>query len=166
MSQSDTPQHEVLWSLIHDTRVCMLAHRHADGTLHSHPLTTMNKALGEDACLWFFVSKSTEVGERLRQDGNVNLSYANVDKDAWVSITGAARIVDDLERKRELFGPMAKAWFPGGPEDADLELVQVRIVQAEYWNVKESKLLQLLKMGQAAVSGHRPQHLGEHREVR
>lgn len=76
--------HEVLWDLIKDTRFCMLSHRHADGSLHSHPLTTQNKALDEGASLYFFVSKSTEVGQRLRQDGDVNLSYANPKDDTYV----------------------------------------------------------------------------------
>jgi general stress protein 26 len=156
---------EVLWDLIKDTRFCMLSHRHADGSLHSHPLTTMNKELGVDDRLYFFVSRQTEVGQRLRQDGSVNLAYANPDKDTWVSVTGTARVLEDLDKKRELFNVMAKAWFPGGPEDPELELVAVEIDEAEYWNVKENKLLQLLKMGKAAVTGDRPKKMGEHKEV-
>ena len=88
---SDKNPHEVLWDLIKHTRFCMLAHRHGDGSLHSHPLTTVNDALGEDGCLYFFVSRSTEVGQRVAQDGNVNLSYANPDKDTWVSVSGTAQ---------------------------------------------------------------------------
>jgi general stress protein 26 len=162
---NDNKHHQVLWDLIKDTRFCMLAHRHADGTLHSHPLTTQNKELGEDGCLYFFVSRSTEVGQRLQQDGNVNLAYANVEKDTWVSVTGTARISGDLQKKKELFNVMAKAWFPGGVDDPDMELVEVKIEEAEYWNVKENKLLQLLKMGKAAATGTRPRGMGEHAEV-
>ena len=156
---------EVLWDLIKDTRFCMLSHRHGDGSLHAHPLTTQNKTLEADGCLYFFVSRSTEVGQRLQQDGNVNLAYANPDKDTWVSVTGTARVLEDMARKKELFNPAAKAWFPNGPEDPDMELVEVKIDEAEYWNVKENKLLQMLKMGKAAVTGTRPQQMGEHREV-
>jgi general stress protein 26 len=162
---NDTKQHEVLWDLIKDTRFCMLSHRHADGTLHSHPLTTRNKELGEEGCLYFFVSRASAVGQRLQADGNVNLAYANPDKDTWVSVTGTARVLEDMEKKRELFNPIAKAWFPGGPEDPTMELVEVRIDEAEYWNVKENKLLQLLKMGKAAATGSRPKKMGEHGEV-
>lgn len=162
---NDTKHHQVLWDLIKDTRFCMLAHRHTDGTLHSHPLTTQNKDLGEDGRLYFFVSRSSEVGQRLQQDGNVNLAYANVDKDTWVSITGTARTSEDMQKKKELFNVMAKAWFPGGVDDPNLELVEVKIEEAEYWNVKENKLLQLLKMGKAAATGTRPRGMGEHAEV-
>jgi general stress protein 26 len=162
---NEDKNHEVLWDLIKETRFCMLSHRHADGSLHSHPLTTQNKELAEDGCLYFFVSKSSEVGQRLQQDGNVNLAYANPDKDTWVSVTGTARVLDDLAKKKELFNVFAKAWFPGGAEDPDMELVEVRIDEAEYWNVKENKLLQLLKMGKAALTETRPRKMGEHKEV-
>jgi len=162
---NDTKQHEALWDLIKETRFCMLSHRHTDGTLHSHPLTTQNKTLEADGCLYFFVARSTEVGQRLQQDGNVNLAYANPDKDTWVSVTGTARVREDMAKKKELFNTMAKAWFPDGPEDPNMELVEVRIDEAEYWNVKENKLLQLLKMGTAAATGHPPKKMGEHGEV-
>lgn len=156
---------EVLWDLIKETRFCMLAHRHVDGSLHSHPLTTVNKELGADGCLYFFVSRKTELGQRLQQDGNVNLAYANPDKDTWVSVTGIARVVDDMARRRELFNPMVKAWFPGGPEDPEAELVAVHVDEAEYWNVKSNKLMQLLKMGKAVLTGDRPKKMGDHEQV-
>lgn len=157
--------HETLWDLIKDTRFAMLSHRHADGSLHSHPLTMQNKALDEGASIYFFVSRKTEVGQRLRTDGNVNLAFANPKQDTWVSITGTASVLEDLQKKKELFdSAIDKAWFQGGPEDPDLELVEVRIDEAEYWNVKENKLLQLFKMAKAAATGTRPQ-LGEHKEL-
>ena len=158
-------EREVLWDLIKETRVCMLSHRHADGSLHSHPLTTVNKELGADGRLYFFVSRNTELGQRLQQDGNVNLAYANPDKDTWVSVTGIARVVDDMAKRRELFSPMVKACFPGGPEDPEAELVAVEVDEAEYWNVKSNKLMQLLKMGKAALTGDRPKNMGEHAQV-
>ncbi|HEY0887596.1 MAG TPA: pyridoxamine 5'-phosphate oxidase family protein, partial [Ramlibacter sp.] len=58
--------HELLWNMIKDIRFGMLTHRHPDGTLHAHPLTTQDKSLGEDGLLHFFVSRQTELGQRLR----------------------------------------------------------------------------------------------------
>lgn len=161
---SDKNPQERLWELIKHIRFGMLTHRHPDGALHSHPLTTQNKSLGENGILYFFVSKSTELGQRLQRDGNVNVSYSDPHKDAYVSISGQARINDSLDDKQRLFNAMAKAWFPGGHTDPDLELVEVVIQHAEYWDVKESKPTQLFKMAAAAVSGERPK-MGDHREV-
>lgn len=155
--------HEILWDLIKDIRFCMLSHRHPDGSLHSHPLTTHNRTLDADATLWFLVSRSTELGQRLREDRNVNLSYADPKRDAWVSITGSAMVVEDAQKQKDLFDSMDLGWFKG-PQDPDLELVAVKIEEAEYWNVKENKLMQMLKLAKATATGKRPQ-IGEHAEV-
>jgi len=153
-----------LWELIKEVRFCMLTHRHADGSLHAHPLTMQNRSLHPGEPVHFFVSRKTEVGQRLRADGNVCLAFGDPDKDIYVSIAGHATISEDLAKKKALFSAMAKAWFPGGAEDPDLELVEIEIRHAEYWNVKESKTTQVLKMAAAAVSGN-PPHMGEHREM-
>lgn len=163
MSHDKSFQHD-LWELIKDIRFAMLTHRHADGSLHAHPLTTQNRSLKPGEPLYFFVSKQTEVGQRLRADGNVCLSYADLKEDRWISVSGNATISEDMDTKKKLFNALAKAWFPGGAEDPDLELVEVRIVTAEYWDIKESKVTQLMKMATAAVTGNKPE-MGEHREL-
>jgi len=163
MSKDKNP-HDRLWEMIKDIRFGMLTHRHPEGGLHAHPLTTQNKGLGPQNILYFFVSKTTELGQRLQADGNVNVSYSDPHKDVYVSITGRAVISEDADAKQRLFNSMAKAWFPGGASDPDLELVEVHITHAEYWDIKESKPTQLFKMAAAAVSGERPV-MGEHKEV-
>jgi general stress protein 26 len=160
----DKSFHHDLWEMIKDIKFAMLTHRHADGTLHAHPLTTQNRSLKPGEPLYFFVSKKTEVGQRLRADGNVCLSYADLKEDQWISVSGHATISEDTDTKKKLFNALAKAWFPGGAEDPDLELVEVRIVNAEYWDIKENKVTQLLKMATAAVTGNKPE-MGEHREM-
>jgi general stress protein 26 len=163
MSHEPSFQHS-LWKLIKDIRFAMLTHRHPDGQLHAHPLTTQNRSLEPGEPLYFFVSKKTELGQRLLADGNVCVTYADHEKDVYVSISGRATINDDLAAKKRLFNALAKAWFPGGADDADLELVELAIAHAEYWDVKESKTSQLFKVASAAVSGHQPA-IGEHREL-
>jgi general stress protein 26 len=163
MSHDTSFQHS-LWKLIKDIRFAMLTHRHPNGKLHSHPLTTQNRSLEPGEPLHFFVAKQTELGQRLLADGNVCVTYADHDKDIYVSISGQARISDDLAAKKGLFNALAKAWFPGGAEDPDLELVELTIEDAEYWNVRESKTTQVFKMATAAISGH-PPTMGEHREL-
>ena len=160
----DEPFQHSLWKLIKGNRFAMLTHRHPDGRLHSHPLTTQNRSLEPGDPLYFFVARETELGQRLLADGNVCVSYADPDKDVYISISGMARISENLDTKRRLFNALAKAWFPGGAEDPNLELVEVEIQHAEYWNIKESKSKQLFKIASAAVSGKQPV-MGEHREL-
>ena len=163
MTDKNEDPRKTLWHLIKDMRFAMFCHRHADGQLHSHPLTTQNRSLDEGK-LYFFVSKATELGQRVQADGNVCVSYGDPAKDTWVSITGTATVSEDRKLKEKLFNPMVKSWFPGGLDDPNLELVQVDVQHAEYWDIHESKMTQLLKMATAAVTGN-PPHMGDHKEL-
>lgn len=154
-----------LWSLIKDIKFGMFTHRHEDGMLHSAPLTTQNGKDDQGSVLYFFVSRSGDIAHCVMRDGNVNVSYAHPGDDSYVSISGAAAIVENTAKKEALFTSFAKAWFPGGPTDPDLALLEVAIEHAEYWDVKESKMMQLAKMATAAISGKPPSSMGEHKEL-
>lgn len=164
MSKEKSTQ-DTLWELIKDIRFGMLTHRTANGMLHAHPLTTQSKGLDAQSDLHFFISQQGELYERLQTDGQVNLSYADPGADSYVSLSGDARFSNDQALKESLWSPMAKAWFPEGVNDPDLALLVVRAHHAEYWDVKESKMVQLFKMAKAAVTGQSPTGLGEHREI-
>ena len=155
---------EKLWELIKDIKFGMLTRRHSSGMMHSCPLTTQNKELDENSMLYFFISRKSEMATALLTDANVNVSYAHPGDDSYVSVSGKAAIAEDQAKKEELWSSFAKAWFPGGVNDPDLALLEVRIHHAEYWDVKESKMVQLAKMASAAVTGKQP-HLGEHKEL-
>ena len=156
-----------LWKMISDIKFAMFTTRHgSNGHLHSRPMTTQNKALDDDASLWFFMSKKGDPVDDVMADGTVAVVYANPSSDTYVSVSGNAAIVEDIAKKQALWGKLNEAWFPGGVADPDLALVQVKIVHANYWDVKESKIVQLLTMAKAAVTGKPPVNLGEHGEVR
>lgn len=168
-SLNDDPRRDdrdKLWSLLEDMRYTMFTTCHAGGQLRARPMTTQNSRLDAADTLWFFMSRSGETAQDLAGAPAVNLGYADTDKDRYVSVAGRARLVEDAGKKRELWSTAAQAWFPGGVDDPDLALVAVEIDQAEYWNVKDSKLTQMFKMAKAAISGSPPQHMGEHGELR
>ena len=154
-----------LWELIRDIRFAMFTTRHENGHLHSRPVTTQNSDVDEDANLWFFMSRRGGPVADLAADPTVSVVYADPGKDRYVSISATASVIDDMAKKRQLWSKLAEAWFPGGVNDPDLALVQVRIIHAGYWDVKESKLVQLYHMARAAFTGQPPTELGEHAEV-
>ena len=157
---------ETLWGLIKDVKFAMFTTRHGNGHLHSRPMTTQNSKLDEDASLWFFMSRRGEPVADLQADATVNVSYADPGRDSYVSVSGDAVIVEDLAKKKQLWSKLSEAWFPGGASDPDLALVQVKIMHANYWDVKESKIVQLFEMARAAISGKPTSGLGEHGEIR
>ncbi|MEP6482321.1 MAG: pyridoxamine 5'-phosphate oxidase family protein [Rhodoglobus sp.] len=167
MSQQDTSSsHELLWDLIKDIKFAMFTTRHSNGHLHARPMTTQNKKVDEDSSLWFFMSRAGEPVADLTVEPTVNVVYAHPGKDSYISVSGTARVVENLAKKEQLWSKFNEAWFPGGVTDPDLALVQVQIVHANYWDVKSSKLVQLFAMAKAAITGRAPRDLGEHGEVR
>ena len=157
---------EQLWDLIKDIRFAMFTTRHPNGHLHSRPMTTQNKKLDQDDRLWFFMSRRGDPIDDLRAEPSVNVSYADPSGDKYVSVSGTASLSHDTGKTRELWSKAAEAWFPGGVDDPDLALIEVRITHAHYWDVKESKLTQLYQMAKAVVTGKPPTKLGETGEVR
>ncbi len=155
-----------LWELIKDIRFAMFTTRHTNGYLHSRPMTTQNRRIDEDSSLWFFMSRANGPVDDILHDASVNVVYADPGQDSYVSVSGNARVVEDMARKEQLWSKMNDAWFPRGPTDPDVALVEVRIAQAHYWDVDASKIVQLFKLAKAAVTGHPPQDLGEHAAVR
>lgn len=161
-----TKARDHLWKIVRDLRFGMLVTRTAGGGLRSRPLTTQNEKDDNGQAMLFFVPVAGEVATDVAQDARVALVYADPSDDRYVSVTGQARVVQDVARQKKLWSKMAEAWFPGGPDDPTLRLLEVHIDAAEYWDVKSSKMVQLLKMAKAAVTGKPPTDMGEHGEVR
>ena len=161
-----TASREHLWKMIKGIRFGMFTTRHGNGHLHSRPMTTQNKAIEADESLWFFMSKKGDPVDDLKSEPMVNVAYADPGSDTYVSVSGTAAMIEDAEKKKQLWNKMNEAWFPGGPTDPDVALVQVQIAHANYWDVKESKIVQLFEMAKAVVTGKPPAGMGEHGEVR
>lgn len=161
---AESHEQQTLWSLIRDIRFAMLTTVDDQSRLHSRPMTTQNRRDDDGDRLWFFTSNDGEVAADVQRDDRVNVSYGDPDDDRYVSVSGRAVFIDDMAKKKALWSTMTQAWFPGGPEDPNVGLLEVRIEHAEYWDVKSNKMVQLAKMAAAAVRGTPPK-MGEHADV-
>lgn len=153
-----------LWELIKHIKYGMFTAHHGNGHLHSRPMTTLNRD-ERGGVLWFFMSRSGEPALDVETAPEVNVSYSDPGRDAYVSVSGMARIVNDPARKNALWSTFAQAWFPGGVGDPDLALIAVTINHAEYWDVKTNKATKIYEMAKAAITGT-PPAFGEHGQVR
>ena len=75
----------------------------------------------------------------------VNLSYASPNDDRYVSISGEAKLVNDRKKIELLWHESLREWFPGGPGDANVVLLQVDVSEAEYWDAKVNQLKRVVK---------------------
>lgn len=153
-----------VWELIKDIRFAMFTTRNTNDHLHAWPMTMQNKSF-DDGKLWFFMSRSSEAVLELTANPMVGVAFADPGKDTYVSLSSTARVVDNPTKAQELWSKINEAWFKGGVNDPDLALVEVSVVHGHYWDVKESKVTQLVLMAKAAITGDQPR-LGESGEVR
>lgn len=151
-----------LAELIKDVKFAMFTTRDPDGTLHSRPMGVQQVEFDGD--LWFFTKEHSEKVSDVEREQHVNVSFADVDKNLYISVSGLASPSDDREKMKELWSPAFKAWFPDGLEDSELFLIKVRVTQAEYWDAPGSKFVQLFGMAKAAVTGHEFKP-GEHAQL-
>jgi len=124
-----------LWSLVRQIREAMLATCDAQGRLHAQPVTTLNRAEHEDASLWFFLRRDGDAARSIAVDPRVAVTYADPGNEHFVSIGGRARIVERMSLVDALWTPASRRWFPAGPRDPALALLEVRIEHAAYWDV-------------------------------
>jgi len=151
-----------LADIIEETSIAMLTTEEADGSLRSRPLATLQ--MDAEGKLWFFTALSSgKVGE-IDQHRKVNLSYANIDKQSYVSVCGSARLFRDAEKMRELWTPWIEPWFPDGLKDPDLALLEITVTEAEYWDAPASRTRTLFGLAKAMTTGNTDE-LGEHAKV-
>ena len=117
--------------LIKDIDICMLVTR-ADGTVRGRPMSNNGK-VEYDGDSWFFTYRETPKVREIEADPRVELAYVGTDKGAWVSIEGTAEVVEDEDRKRELWEDSLEAWFKDGPDDENLVLLKVRADRIHAW---------------------------------
>ena len=153
-----------VWDRVKDMRYAMLTTHDTDGSLTARPMTVSQKTF--DGSLWFFTSKSSPPAAAVSRNPEVGLQFVDTHKDLYVSLSGEAVLETDRVRMEGLWSPIMKAYFPQGLDDPDLVLLRVDVYKAEYWDVKESKPVQLFKMAKAIAKGERATDLGEHRTVR
>ncbi|MDM7972542.1 MAG: pyridoxamine 5'-phosphate oxidase family protein [candidate division Zixibacteria bacterium] len=144
-----------LGDMIKDIRVAMLTTVLPDGMLRSRPMATQEVEFDGD--LWFFTDVESAKIHEVAANRNVNVAYADVDRNRYVSVSGEASIVRDREKASELWSAAQKAWFPNGPDDAQLVLLKVDVEHAEYWDAPSSRMVQILGFMKATLTGKRYQ---------
>jgi len=120
-----------LYDLLQGARAVMLTTAAGD-SLRSRPMIPCRN--GEDGALWFFTrAGDAKVDEALHQP-RVNVSFMDADGNRYVSVSGAAALVRDREKLRELWDERERALFPRGPDDPELALLRVSVERAEIWD--------------------------------
>ena len=124
------------------------------GRLESRP---MHVAKVEDnGEVWFFTGRGGTLTEEIQEGAMVLLAFQN-ENSAYLSLRGKAKVVEDAARIKEYWKEPYRVWFPDGPGDSDIALVEVKPLDAEYWDQRgTNKLEYMFEAAKAYLHGERP----------
>ena len=119
--------------LMRDLDFCMFTTHAADGELRSRPMSN-NGEVEFDGDVWFFSAAESRKVEEIEADPQVHLAYADTENFRFISMSGEAKIVRDVEKKTELWMEELERWFEDGPESEDVVLIKVTPSVVAYWS--------------------------------
>lgn len=123
------------------------------GLLRARPME-IQAPVPDLACdLWFVTSLDSAKTDEIAHEHQVGVSCFRRQDRAYLSISAIARIRRDPELIRKLFKPAWKSWFPDGPSDPRIALIEMQVERGEYWNPEGGPVRTLYETVKSLVTG-------------
>ncbi len=129
-----------VWDIIEKVGVCMLTTQFAGGLRAS--------------------AKEHEIEAK----PDVGLVFIDSSDKAYLSITGRASVTRDPDKTKAAWRNTDEVWWPGGPNNPDVCLLQIEPFTAELWDGPASAVVTAFEFAKARLTGEKPK-LGENRKV-
>jgi len=148
---SSTEAIEKIKQLAEDADICHFVTNLSTLPLTSRPMSTQE--VDEEGNIWFMSRNTSVKNQEISKDSHVQLFYAKNSSSEYLSVYGTAQILIDKAKIKELWQPIAKAWFTEGEDDPSITLLKVKPLDAYYWDTKDNKFVSLIKIAASAISG-------------
>jgi general stress protein 26 len=156
IATQSSPELAHVAKLIEDIPIAMLTTMQTGEAMVSRPMAALE--MDAHGALWFLTDLRSSKVEHLRV---VNLCFVDMAHGAYVSLSGGAEMDTDRERIKRLWTPLAKPWFPEGPDSSNLALLKFVPDAADYWDGPNSKMVRAFGIIASVIAG-RPVAMGEH----
>ena len=133
-------------------KICLFC-TYENDSIVSRPMST--QGIDDDGTIWFFSRKDSDKNIQLEKEHKIYLMYMDTGNQHYLSLAGTAETVVDPVKTEELWNPIAKAWFAKGKDDPELTLLKVKPSEGHYWDTKNGKLVSLIKIAAAALTGNK-----------
>jgi general stress protein 26 len=150
-----------VWDIVEKVGVGMLTTQFASG-LRARPLEARPD---RDAGLIFFVTDIHSAKEdEIEAAPDIGLVFIDSSDTAYLSITGRARVMRDKPKIKAAWRKTDAVWWPDGPDDPNVCLLQIEPFTAELWDGPASAVATAFAFAKAKLTGEEPD-LGENRKV-
>ena len=118
--------------------------------LESRPMSVQD--IDDNGYLWFLSDKRSNKNLEINLNSTVELFFAK-GHDSFLSLHGHASILYDRDKIKELWNPIIKVWMTEGVDDPNLSIIKVVPEDGYYWNNKHGKMVAIVKMTAALLTG-------------
>lgn len=132
----------------------------AERGLVSRPMAMQETEFDGD--LWFLTFRDTPKIKEITADPRVNVSFSDDDEN-YVSISGRAEVLEDPEKKKDLWNKAFETIFNTEYDDPNLVLIKVHAHGAEYW--ESGSKVRAAYQFVANLVGDKEHDLGENESV-
>ena len=153
-------QQRAFWARLSGESAAMLATHGDDGMPVARPVQPVRIEPGR---LWIFTAVDGDIADDIRRSADVHVIFANHARELYASLNGSARLMLDASEARALWSPLAGAWYPGGPDDPNLALLRIDVHRADYWDMKDGKLVRTIKLAAATMTSTQADDIATHR---
>ncbi len=150
-----------VWDIVDTVGVCMLTTQFGEG-LRARPLEARPD---RDAGVISFVTDIHSAKEdEIEAAPDVGLVFIDSSANAYLSITGRARVMRDADKIKAAWRKTDEVWWPDGPTSPNVCLLRIEPVTAELWDGPASSVVAAFEFAKARLTGAEP-NLGENRKV-
>ena len=129
----------------------------------TRPMTVQE--VDEEGNLWFISSAESHNVDEIKENNRVQLYFSNTSNYEFLYVLGEASLHTDKALIEKYWTEIANAWFEG-KDDPMIRIVKVKPVDAYYWDTKQSKIVSLVKIGWAALTGAKMEDGGVEGELK
>jgi general stress protein 26 len=132
-----------LWKALKSDRIVMLGLAGVDEG-HCKPMSGQIEE-EEGGPIWFFTAKDTDMVRAMDGRHRAVAHFAAKDHDLFASLQGELVLVDDRAAVDRLWNRFVAAWYEGGKDDPQLQLMCFEPESAQVW-LNENHLLTGVKL--------------------
>ena len=123
---------EKFWKAIKSDRTIMIGLAGVEDGL-GQPMTAQLDEDAQSGPLYIFTAKDTDLVQAMGERAPATAHFASKGHDLFANFEGELSAVNDRELIERLWNPFVAAWFEGGKDDPNLQLLRFDAGRAHIW---------------------------------
>ena len=121
--------------------------------IHARPIALQGDAASFDGTLWFFADDRSRKAREIERSASASVMFQSDEDSRYLQLAGAATVVPDRSKMKELFTIRTRTWFPQGLDGPHLVLIRFDAAHGWFWDNPGGTIQVLAAFAKAIVTG-------------